>query len=77
MSLSSLVILGDWNAKVGTQEIPGGTGKFDLGVQNEAGQGLTEFCQENAFVIANTLFQQHKRLYTTLHVDITRWSILK
>ena len=45
MSLSSLVILGDWNAKVGTQEIPGGTGKFDLGVQNEAGQGLTEFWQ--------------------------------
>ena len=54
--MSSLVILGDWNATVGTQEIPGGTGKFDLGVQNEAGQGLTEFCQENALVIANTLF---------------------
>ena len=70
--MSSLVILGDWNATVGTQEIPGGTGKFDLGGQNEAGQGLTEFCQENAFVIANTRFQQHKRLYTTLHVDITR-----
>ena len=55
----------DWNAKVGSQEIPGVTGKFGLGVQNEAGQRLTEFCQENALVIANTLFQQHKRrLYT-------------
>ena len=63
--MSSLVILGDWNAKVGTQEIPGGTGKFDLGVQNEAGQGLTEFCQENAFVIANTLFQEHRRRFLT------------
>ena len=48
-------------AKVGSQEIPGVTGKFGLGVQNEAGQTLTEFCQENALVIANTLFQQHKR----------------
>ena len=57
--------MGDWNAKVGSQEIPGATGKFGLGVQNEAGQRLTEFCQENALVIANTLFQQHKRqLYT-------------
>ena len=55
----------DWNAKVGSQEIPGVTGKFGFGVQNEAGQRLTEFCQENALVIANTLFQQHKkRLYT-------------
>ena len=53
-----LCIIGDWNAKVGSQEIPGLTGKFDLGVQNEAGQGLTELCQENAQVIANTLFQQ-------------------
>ena len=52
---------GGWNAKVGSQEIPGVTGIFGLGVQNEAGQGLTEFCQENALVIANTLFQQHKR----------------
>ena len=52
-----LFILGDWNAKVGSQEIPGVTGKFGLGVQNEAGQRLTEFCQENALVIANTLFQ--------------------
>ena len=60
-----LFIIGDWNAKVGSQEIPGVTGKFGLGVQNEAGQRLTEFCQENALVIANTLLQQHKRrLYT-------------
>ena len=50
-----------WNAKVGSQETPGVTDKFDLGVQNEAGQSLIEFCQENALVIANTLFQQHKR----------------
>ena len=60
-----LFIIGDWNAKVGSQETPGVTGKFGLGVQNEAGQRLIEFCQENALVIANTLFQQHKRrLYT-------------
>ena len=58
-------ITGDWNAKVGSQKISGVTGKFGLGVQNEAGQRLTEFCQENTLVIANTLFQQHKRrLYT-------------
>ena len=57
-------IIGDWNAKVGSQEIPGVTGN-GLGVQNEAGQRLIEFCQKNALVIANTLFQQHKRrLYT-------------
>ena len=56
-----LFIIGDWNAKVGNQEIPGVTGKFGLKVQNEAGQRLTEFCPENALVIANTLFQQHKR----------------
>ena len=56
-----LFIIGDWNAKVGSQEISGVTGKFGLGVQNEAGKGLTEFCQENALVITNTLFQQHKR----------------
>ena len=56
-----LFIIGDWNAKVGSQEIPGVTGKFGLGVQNEAGQRRIEFCQENALVIANTLFQQHKR----------------
>ena len=54
-------IIGDWNAKVGSQETPGVTGKFGLGVQNEAGKRLTEFCQENALVIANNLFQQHKR----------------
>ena len=60
-----LSIIGDWNAKVGSQETPGVTGKFGLGIQNEAGQMLTEFCQENSLVIANTLFQQHKRrLYT-------------
>ena len=60
-----LVITGDWNAKIRTQETPGVTGKFGLGVQNEAGQRLTEFCQENALVKANALFQQHKRrLYT-------------
>ena len=58
-------IVGDWNVKVGSQEKPGVTGKFGLGVQNEAGQRLIEFCQENALVTANTLFQQHKRrLYT-------------
>ena len=56
-----IFIIGDWNAKVGSQEILGVTGKFDLGVQNEAGLRLIEFCQENALVIANTLFQQHKR----------------
>jgi len=60
-----LFTIGDWNAKVGSQEIPGVTGKFGLGVQNEAGQRLTEFCQENALVIANTLFQQHKRQLNT------------
>ena len=64
-----LLIIGDWNAKVGSQETPGVTGKFGLGVQHEAGQRLIEFCQENALVIANTLFQQH--------MDITRWSTPK
>ena len=60
-----LFIIGDWNAKVGSQETPGVTGKFGLGIQSEAGQRLIEFCQENALVIANTLFQQQKRrLYT-------------
>ena len=60
-----LFTIGDWNAKVGSQETPGITGKFGLGVQNEIDQRLTEFCQENALVKANTLFQQHKRrLYT-------------
>ena len=66
-----LYIIGNWNAKVGSQEIPGVTGKFGLGVQNEAGQRLTEFCQENALVIANALFQQHKRrLYTWTSPDV-------
>ena len=64
-------IKGDWNAKAGSQEIPGVTGKSGLGVQNEAGQRLTKFCQENTLVIANTLLQQHKDM------DITRWSTLK
>ena len=63
-------IIGDWNANGGSQETPGVTGKFGLGVQNEAGQRLIEFCQENALVIANTLFQQHKRrLYTWTSPD--------
>ena len=65
-----LFIIGDWNAKVGSQETSGVTGKFGLGVQNEAGQRLIEFCQENTLVIANTLFQQHKRrLYTWTSPD--------
>ena len=60
-----LFIIGDWNAEVGSQETPEVTGKFGLGIQNESRQRLIEFCQENALVIANTLFQQHKRrLYT-------------
>ena len=65
-----LFIIGDWNTKVGTQETPGVTGKFGLGVQNEEEQRLMEFFQENALVIANTLFQQHKRrLYTWTSPD--------
>ena len=60
-----LFIIGDWNANVGRQEIHGVTGKFGLGVQNEAGQSLTEFCQETALAIENTLFQQHKRRLST------------
>ena len=65
-----LFIIWDWSAKVGSQEIPGVTGKFGLGVQNEAGQRLIEFCQEKALVIANTLFQKHKRrLYTWTSPD--------
>ena len=65
-----LFIKGTWNAKVGSQETPGVTGKFGLGVQNEAEQRLIEFCQENTMVIANTLFQQHKRrLYTWTSPD--------
>ena len=65
-----LFIIGDWNAKVGSQETPGVTGKFGPGTWNEAGQRLIEFCQENALVIANTLFQQHKRrLYNGTSLD--------
>ena len=65
-----LFIIGDWNAKVGRQETPGVTGKFGLGIQNEAGKRLIEFCQENTLVIANTLFQQQKRrLYTWTSPD--------
>ena len=65
-----IFIIGDWNANVGSQETPGETGKFGLGVQNEAGQRLTEFCQENILVIANILFQEHKRrLYTWTSPD--------
>ena len=65
-----LFIIGDWNAKVRSQEIPGIMDKIGLGVQNEAGQRITEFCQDNALVIANTLFQQHKRrLYTWISLD--------
>ena len=65
-----LFILGDWNAKVGSQETPRVTGKLGLGMRNEAGQRLIELCQENALVIANTLFQQHKRrLYTWTSPD--------
>ena len=65
-----LFITGDWNAKVGSQETPGVTGKFGLGMRNEAGQRLIESCQENALVIANTIFQLHKRrLYTWTSPD--------
>ena len=65
-----LFFMGDWNANVGSKKLPGVTGKFGLGVQNEAGKRLTEFCQENALVKANTLFQQHKRrLYTWTSPD--------
>ena len=66
-----LFIIGDWNAKVGNQETPGVTDKFGLGIRNEAGQRLIEFCQQNALVIANTLFQQHnRRLYTWTSSDV-------
>ena len=68
-------IIGDWNAKVGSQETPGVTGKFGLGMQSETGHRLIELCQENALFIANTLFQQHEK--KTLHMDVTRWSIPK
>ena len=65
-----LFFIGDWNAKIGSQETPGVAGKFGLGIQSEAGQRLIEFCQENALVIANTVIQQHKRrLYTWTSPD--------
>ena len=67
-----LFIIGDWNAKVGNHEIPWVTGKFDLGVKKETGKRLTDFCQENTLVIANTVFQQQNR---SLNMEITRWSI--
>ena len=67
--------MGDWNAKVGSQEIPGVTGKFGPGVQNEAGQRVTEFCQENALVIANILFQQHKKDSTHGHHQMVNTDI--
>ena len=66
--------MGDWNAKVRSQETPGVIGKFGLGMQNEAGQRIIEFCQENTLVIANTLPTTQEK---TLHMDITRWSTLK
>ena len=64
-----LFIIGDWNAKVGSQETPGVTGKFDLGMWNEAGQRLIEFCRENALLIVNTLFQHKRRFYTRTSPD--------
>ena len=70
-----LFIIGDWNAKVASQETPGVTGKFGLGVQKEAGQRLIEFCQENSLVIASTLVPTTQE--KTLHMDITRWSTPK
>ena len=73
--LQDLFITGNWNAKVGSQDIPGVTGKFGPGVQNEAGQRLTELCQKNTLVIANILF--HKTQAKTQHMDITRWLIPK
>ena len=70
-----LFIIRDWDAKVGSQEIPGVTGRFCLGIQNEVGQKLTEFCQENTLVIASTLFQQHKRRHTHGHHQMVNTKI--
>ena len=70
-----LFIIGDWNAKIGSQETPGITGKFGLGIRNEAGQKLIEFCQENTLVIANTLFQQHKKDSTYGHHQMVNTEI--
>ena len=69
-----LLIIRDWNAKIGSQETPGVTGNFGLGVQNKAGQRLKEFCQRNTLIIANTLFQQHKRLYPWTSPDGQYWN---
>ena len=69
-----LFIIGDWNAKVGSQETPGVIGKFGLGIRNEAGQRLIEFCQQNELVIVNTVFQTQEK---TLYMDITGWSTPK
>ena len=69
-----LLIIGDWKSQVGSQDPPGVTGKFGLGIQNEAGQRLTEFCQENTLIKADTSSNNTK---DALHMDITRWSILK
>ena len=70
-----LFIIGGWNAKVGSQETPGVTGKFGLGVRNEAGQRQIEFCQENTLVIANTFFQQHKKDSTHRHHQMVNTEI--
>ena len=70
-----LLIIGDWNAKVGSQETSAVTGKCGLGVRDEAGQIITELCQENALVIANTLFQQYKRRYTHGHHQMVNTKI--
>ena len=70
-----LFIIGDWNTNIGSQETPGVTGKFGLGIRNEAGQRLIQFCQENALVIANTLFQHHKRDSTHGHHQMVNTKI--
>ena len=69
-----IFIIGNWNSKVGSQETPGVTGKFGLGIWNEAGQRLIEFCQKNTLVVANTIFSTEEK---TVYMDITRWSIPK
>ena len=71
-----LFTIGDWNAKVGSQEIPRVTSKFGLGVQNEAGKRLTEFCQENILVIANTIFQQHQKQPSHGHHQMVNTKII-
>ena len=74
LSVLVLLVIGDWNAKVRSQETPGVIGKFGLGIRNETGQRLIEFCQENALVIANTVPTTQEKI---LHMDITRWSTPK